>query len=231
MKEQLQPIIAAARRVQFRTQRIVYGGSYVERTFTRYFETNHWNGDVSVSGKGSNLEQTEAIREQLPLLIKRYGIKSMLDIPCGDYFWMKKTPLELDQYIGADIVGSLIEGNNEQYAETGKVFAKLDAMSDQLSEVDLIFCRDGLVHFSEADVVKTLRNFKRSQSTYLLTTTFSARRRNIPIETGGWRPLNLEIPPFNLPLPLTRIDEQCTEEDGKWSDKNLALWRLSDIHV
>lgn len=231
MREQFRPIMAAARQVQYRAGRIVHGEQYVERTFTKYYNTNRWRGEVSVSGSGSSLEQTTAVREQLPILIKGYGVKSMLDIPCGDYLWMKEVPLGLDQYIGADIVGSMVDENNKRYAESGKSFLKLDAINDNLPEVDLIFTRDCLVHFSKTDVLRALRNFKRSGAMYLLTTTFTDRERNKRIETGGWRPLNLEIPPFNLPSPLTYIDEHCTEAKGKWSDKNLALWRLSDIQV
>ena len=39
----------------------------------------------SFSGTGSNLDQTKEIIKKLPILIKNYKIKSILDIPCGDF--------------------------------------------------------------------------------------------------------------------------------------------------
>lgn len=37
-------------------------------------------------------------------MLKKYSIKSILDIPCGDFSWMKKIELDGIEYIGADIV-------------------------------------------------------------------------------------------------------------------------------
>lgn len=38
----------------------------------------------------------------------KYGVRSVLDIPCGDFFWFKEIKLDLDSYIGGDIVAPLI---------------------------------------------------------------------------------------------------------------------------
>jgi hypothetical protein len=64
---------------------------------------------------------------------------------------------------------------------------------------------------------------------YLLTTHYASDRANDDICTGRWRPLNLTRPPFNFPPPLFVIDEECTEADGRYKDKRLALWRLEDL--
>ena len=50
------------------------------------------------------MEQTQNILEELPNVIKKYNIKSILDIPCGDFFWMKEHNFKDVNYIGADIV-------------------------------------------------------------------------------------------------------------------------------
>lgn len=54
--------------------------------FTDIYKGNKWHDNESFSGSGSNLEQTKAIREILPELINNLSIKTMLDIPCGDFF-------------------------------------------------------------------------------------------------------------------------------------------------
>jgi hypothetical protein len=41
--------------------------------------------------------------------------------------------------------------------------------------------------------------------------------------------MNLERKPFNFPEPVERIDEKCTEAGGQFSDKHIAIWRVSDL--
>ena len=43
-----------------------------------------WGSDESGSGIGSELGATEALREYLPGLFKRLGVRKVLDAPCGD---------------------------------------------------------------------------------------------------------------------------------------------------
>ena len=71
--------------------------------------------------------------------------------------------------------------------------------------------------------------FQDQLTAYLLATTFVEHRINLDIETGGWRPLNMERPPFGFPAPLRAIDEKCLHTGGIYADKRLALWRLADI--
>src|SRR5205807_10282857 len=104
-----------------------------------------------------------------------------------------------------------------------------DIVRDDLPQSDVILCRDCLVHFSLDDVSAALRNFKRSRSHYLLTTTFIEFPENLDIETGGGRQLNLQRSPFNFPPPKEMIDEKCLHTGGIYADKRLALWDLEDI--
>jgi hypothetical protein len=199
------------------------------RVFFDIYSNNAWGGAESRSGSGSSLEQTKTIREQLPTIIRNLGVKSFLDIPCGDFYWMKQVRLGVDEYIGADIIGQLIEQNHARYTTQNRRFIVLDIMKDQLPPVDLIFSRDCLVHFSFRDICRTIGNIKRSNSKYLLTTTFTAQDRNTDIATGEWRPLNLQLPPFNFPKPIVVINENCTEVDGRYPDKSLGLWQIANI--
>jgi hypothetical protein len=220
--------------------------------FQEIYVTNAWGSDDSLSGHGSDLQQTKAIREILPILLGELDVRSMLDVPCGDFHWMRMLKMDID-YIGADVVSDLIALNNDRYGNDRRHFQHLDISNDQLPRVDLIFCRDLLVHFSFSDALRTIRNIKRSGATYLLTTTFTDRKIHNDIETGQWRVINLQLPPFNFPPPLRLIKENCTEKgmdvksqglgnwmhklrqkrrmlSGKaWADKSLGLWRLSDL--
>jgi SAM-dependent methyltransferase len=199
------------------------------RVFLDIYSKNSWGGAESRSGSGSSLEQTKTIREQLPTIVAKFGVKSFLDIPCGDFYWMKQVRLDVDEYIGADIIGPLVERNRSLHTTKNRKFTVLDIMKDPLPAVDLIFSRDCLVHFSYRDICRTIRNIKRSNARYLLTTTFTAQDQNTDIATGEWRPLNLQLPPFNFPDPIVVINENCTELGGRYPDKSLGLWQIAKI--
>jgi hypothetical protein len=200
----------------------------VDVIFTEIFHGNKFGGTESASGPGSDVYQTRVVRDELPIVIYDYDVHKMLDIPCGDFHWMKHVNMKGVDYTGADIVTDLIR-QNSHYETSNIHFCTLDLIKDRLPKVDLVFCRDCLVHLSDRDAIRALRNIFDSGSNYLLTTTFTRRQRNHNIATGQWRPLNLEVIPFCLSSPLKVINEGCTEEDGAYSDKSLGLWRIADI--
>ena len=200
----------------------------ISEIFTDIYHTNYWRGEGSRSGSGSELNQTEEIRRQLPPLIEELGVSTMLDVACGDFHWMKELELGAD-YIGADVVTEMITRNQAEYGNEQRRFTTLDVTKDHLPRVDLVFCRDALVHFPAESLFAALDNLKRSGSKYLLTTTFTTRSENPDIDWGLWRPLNLQKVPFEFPEPLKIINEKCTEGNGAWEDKSLGLWRLQDL--
>jgi hypothetical protein len=195
--------------------------------FDGIYKTNYWRGE-SRSGEGSDLVQTAIIREVLPSLLKSLDAKSMLDIPCGDYYWMQHVDLPVS-YIGADIVQQVVKINNGKYSDAQHKFLHLDVCTDKLPQVDLIFARDLLVHLSYDDIRRAIQNMKGSGATWLLTTTFTRCDPNFDIQTGEWRTLNLQLTPFNFPEPVKIINEGCTQFNGDYSDKNLGLWKLQDL--
>jgi SAM-dependent methyltransferase len=199
-----------------------------QQIFARMYTRNSWGNIESVSGDGSDLRQTKAIRRKIAALVEELSIRTMLDAPCGDFHWMQHVRLRLDEYIGADVVPDLIEENSRQYGSATRRFVVLDICQDQLPAVDLILCRDCLVHLPLQSAVRAVRNFARSGSRYLLATTYPGLvARNKPLLiTGNWRPLDLTLPPFSFPPPLRLINEQTTEPDD-FREKSLGLWSLA----
>lgn len=198
-------------------------------TFANIYQSNGWSGEESISGPGSDLDQTRVICVKIPELISELGIRTMLDAPCGDLHWIKNVELGVAEYIGGDIVPALVESNSARFAGTNRSFRVMNLISDPLPKVDLVFCRDCLVHLPLREAAEALRNIKRSGSEYLLTTTFPATRSNAEVIRGLWRPLNLTLPPFRFPPPLRLINEGCTEQGGIFKDKSLGLWRVDDL--
>jgi hypothetical protein len=194
--------------------------------FTSKYVRNGWGSIESKSGYGSELKQTEKLLKDLPLLFKKYDIKVILDIPCGDFNWMKHIDYDFESYVGADIVDELIKSNTRNFNQYGS-FRVLNIIKDDLPKVDLIFCRDCLVHFSYEDIFAALENIRKSGAKYLLTTTYP-EHKNRNILTGDWRQLNLMDEPFNLPLPIELLNEGSREPGAK-GDKSLGLWTIKSI--
>lgn len=206
----------------------------MEEIFNKIYNENIWNDPFSRSGPGSNLFQTQKIRIAVPAIIEKYGAKSFLDIPCGDFFWMKEIQPRLSKilnsYIGGDIVEDLVTINTRQFSDKKFRFGLFDIQHSPLPMVDIVFCRDCFVHFSYQDILTAINNIKKSHSKYLLTTTFP-ERKNRNIITGAWFPINLEKFPFYFPKPLEIIEEDCTEYNRAYIDKSIALWEIKRIPI
>jgi hypothetical protein len=207
----------------------IYSRKPIKDVFSDIYSNQGWGKLNSVSGAGSDLIQTAKVREKIPILIREFYIKSLLDAPCGDFYWLKEVQLNLDRYIGADIVSKLVIENQQKYGNEYRRFLQLDITGDQLPQVDLILCRDCLVHLSFKNITLAIKNFKQSSSTYLLTTTYPGLlQQNKDITTGDWRPIDLQLPPFNFPKPIKLINEATTEV-GDHREKSLGLWKLENI--
>jgi hypothetical protein len=199
--------------------------------FSEIYEKNIFGGGLSRSGEGSDLLQTAIIRHEIPKLLKQLEIKILIDAPCGDWYWMRKVDLPVEQYIGIDIVDKLVEKNNSAFGNSKIFFQVMNLTNGDLPKSDLIFSRDCLVHLSFTDALKIIANFKRSGAKYLLTTTFTSREKNEDLGDGFWRPLNKQLAPFNFPNPIRLINEGCTEGNNLFADKCLGLWLLQDIDL
>jgi hypothetical protein len=197
--------------------------------FRQSYEQNLWGGAESVSGPGSSLSQTARIRAALPALCSRLGVTTLLDVPCGDFHWMSQVALPGIRYIGGDLLPEVVAANTARYGTAARTFLELDLTRHELPPADLLLCRDCLVHLSFADITRVLRGLTRAPVTWLLTTTFPDERDNQDIRTGDWRPLNLARAPFDFPPPVELLNEGCTEQDGRFADKSLGLWRIGDL--
>jgi hypothetical protein len=197
--------------------------------FRDIYQRHHWSGSASPSGAGAGPEQTTELRRSLPALLSELGVATLLDLPCGDYSWMRTIELPAIRYIGADLLPEIVEPLAAAFGDHRREFRVLDLTRDRLPPADLLLCRDCLVHLSYADIRRALSNVAQSGIPYVLTTTFPDGDANEDIVTGDWRVLDLERAPFHLPPPGRILNEGCTEGDGAFADKSLGLWRAADL--
>ena len=83
---------------------------------------------------------------------------------------MQHVALDVD-YTGVDVVPELVMENQKQHGTARRRFVVLDATRDPLPALDLIICRDLLIHLSTADCW-ALGNFAGTGSRLLLTSHF-----------------------------------------------------------
>ncbi len=197
--------------------------------FHNIYNNEGFRGTESLSGAGSTLFLTRIIRRELPLLFSRLNIKSIVDVPCGDFHWMQHVNLTGIDYTGGDVVSPLAESNQYKYGSNSRSFQHIDLLAGPIPKRDLVFCRDCLVHLPLNDIKAAITNIKHSGSKWLLTTTFTETNINIELKGLNWRPINLTLPPFNFPPPTELINEKCTEAGGLFGDKCLGLWPIDNL--
>lgn len=197
--------------------------------FARIYSTNLWSDPDSRSGVGSSLDSTRAVRSKLPSALKDLDTRVLLDVPCGDFGWMQRVELGGIEYIGGDIVPSIVAENQRRYASETRRFIELDLTRDQLPDADVLLCRDCFVHLSYANIAAALANIARSNIRFVLMTSFPGRGDNHDIMDGDWRPLDFQAPPFSFPPPRLTIVEECEEENGAYADKSLVAWSVGDL--
>ena len=201
----------------------------MRRIFSAIHSTGAWGEAESTSGPGSTRARAASFLPDLIALTQSLRVGTLLDAPCGDFHWVAPLADAVDHYVGVDVVPALVTTNRRQFSSPRRQFLCRDICRHRLPAADLILCRDALVHLSEHDIAAALQNLRRTGAEYLLTTTFVGERENPNIETGAWRPLNLQGRPFCFPAPLALIDERCQHTGGAYADKRLGLWRFNAI--
>ncbi|KAA1244135.1 class I SAM-dependent methyltransferase [Aquimarina sp. RZ0] len=206
--------------------------SSVENVFVKIYTSKYWNYGESVSGPGSSIKQTKNIIEGINQVVAKLDISRVLDIPCGDFNWISYIDFSKIRYIGGDIVEELILKNRKKYKTDRIDFYKIDLLEDNLPSSDLLITRDCFVHFSYGHIYQSLLNIKKSDCKYLMSTTFVKHTINYDIVTGDWRPINLEIPPFDFPKPIMIIPEHIEQGfEREYKGKSLAIWKIEDLDL
>ncbi|WP_294606324.1 class I SAM-dependent methyltransferase [uncultured Roseovarius sp.] len=203
------------------------------------FEDRDWSagGKWPVSGFGSTLENTERLRAALPDLFRRYKIKTFVDAPCGDWFWMQHVDLDRVQYIGADISSQIIEANKTNHSGPNRTFLHLDITSDPLPDGDLLMCRDCLFHLKTWLRWEFFRNFAKSNNKYLLTTVVQTPQNRNLRNNGKFAAFNPMNEPYNFPKPKEIIPEtadhldieEMTKENTEYRHRASFLWSRKQI--
>jgi hypothetical protein len=188
--------------------------------FTEIYQANGWNDRESRSGPGSRRDSgsvADTIRA-LEWIVRDHAIRSMADIPCGDFNWM---PLFLNRhpdlaYRGYDIVPEMIAANRAAHPD--RSFEVLDILTQVPAKADLVLCKDLLNHLKDRHVPRALANIRASGARWLLASNnFGAANRAFRVSSLiDSRRLDITGPRFGYPKPV-------------WHTHYLGLWRVADL--
>jgi hypothetical protein len=215
----------------FLDKRNVASRETLKERFTLIYDKNMWGSRESISGSGSTLLMTSAIRTELPLLISKFRIQSIFDAPCGDFNWMKSVDLTDVTYVGADIVEGLINDLNCSYKSSNLKFVCLDITKDPFPKSDLMLNRDCLFHLSYQDILSLLENYVNSDIQYFLSTSHvnNGEFFNHDIESGDFRLIDLFQEPFCF--PNESLFEITEPGEGGNPARKLCLWDRAQVVV
>lgn len=182
------------------------------------------------NGPGSTISASTAVRQALPSFIQTYDTESILDVPCGDWNWMQYVDLDGIDYTGWDSEQQFIDRNAERWPQ--HTFERVNILRVRtLPNVDLILCRDFLIHVPNDYALKVIDKFIDSGSRFLLTTTHPGADNTVRVRDENGhdnRPgyfcwdIDLDVEPFNLkPARIARIEEASHQE--------LALYDLAHV--
>jgi SAM-dependent methyltransferase len=195
--------------------------------FDRIYRTNAWRGRQSRSGPGSDAAATSQVARDIVELVTDLGVKTVLDVGCGDGYWMP----ELPGYMGIDVSREAIATSRRLHPDRIYIVCAVgDVRVRDLAPFDLVISRDAMQHLPLDEGLKLLDGILATRSSWLLASTF-VDGANIDVVAGeAYRP-NLAIRPFGLGDPERTIIDGYSYDPGVTNlrdpGKVLGLWRLA----
>jgi hypothetical protein len=126
--------------------------------FRQAYLRNWWGGASSKSGQGSEGKFAEQKIAILQEIIANYQVTSLLDIGCGDCYWMREILPLLGRYHGTDVVKWLVKSNAKAYGSATTTFQWIDLSNPdeqkqlKVKQVDLITCLDVFGHLLNHEI-------------------------------------------------------------------------------
>ena len=212
------PVVRWVRRLKSERHYRRYAGRGPQEIFTYVYRNRLWGaaeGEVFRSGTGSLAEHSRAYEDYVVSLARRTGIRSILDIGCGDFQVSGRILERLNpevRYIGVDVVPELIGHNRERHGGARIRFEALGA-DDPYPEADLVIIRQVLQHNDNRAVSAILERARRAGRWLVIAehVPLDPKTPNLDIRTGHETRIDrgsglfVDLPPFGLPVEETRM--------------------------
>lgn len=121
--------------------------------------------------------------------------KTVLDVGCGDGWASAGIELGDAAYLGIDPVDSIVEYCREMHIVGNRQFLPVDAITQLLPDADLVLLKEVTQHLSDASVLALIEKLRRYPAVLHCSALSPG---DFAAVDGGYRPVCLEMPPFNL---------------------------------
>lgn len=179
-----------------------------EQILTNIYEKNIWDRG---SGLGSSYNYNKQYIIFLENFIKQNNIKNIIDLGCGDWQFSQHIDWSNVNYVGLDLVDSLIKKNNEDYKQNNIKFYKADihqieGIFQYLGrENQLILIKDVLQHWTDKEIINWLDKLLKLDFKFALITSGwkhyrQPEKNNFPRDINNkysYAPLDFNKKPFN----------------------------------
>jgi len=164
--------------------------------FEQIYANNEWGRG---SGEGSLAINNRGYASFLESFLEDRRIESVVDLGCGDWQFSRHVRWGAARYHGFDIVPSVVSRNNDLYARDGVAFTSYSGDFSELPTTDLLIAKDVLQHWSNESIARFLPILPRYKYALLTNCVNPAGETiNSNVEDGGFRYLDLRLPPFGL---------------------------------
>ena len=191
-----------------------FSGLSNAEVFEKIYEEKRWgNSDIENRkySSGDGTRDNEIVGQYIDavtvFLSKQEGLKSGLDLGCGDFSVGVAFCNLFKDYQAMDVAKNVIKENKTIYKSKNVSFSVLDLTSGQIPSTDVILVRQVLQHLSNDEIKKFTENIEGKFHHLIVTESLSKSlffRSNKDINTGPGIRIHkksgvvLEDNPFNL---------------------------------
>jgi len=163
------PVRLLSRRVRRRIAYLTQPQRSPREVFSRIYAENLWGTGKPVgndlyafySGPGSEESAARPYADCVRRFIEEQGIRSVVDLGCGDFRVGRLIANPGIDYIGVDIVEPVITENTARFSSERIQFRCLDVIADAIPDGELILLREVLQHLSNEQVVAILAKLRK----------------------------------------------------------------------
>ena len=178
---------------------LAYGQNTTEKIFTHIYSLGTWD-ESGFSLSGSQVEITREYMAYLQEFLRENEIRTVVDLGCGDWAFSRYIDWEGIDYLGIDIVRSVIERNQDLFSKPNIQFIYADVLNMDLPEGDLLLCKDVFQHLPNQAILQILQQAGKYKhcliTNYVDRRTLSSTNRDITV--GNYHPIDLSKPPFSV---------------------------------
>ena len=184
-------------------------GSTKEQIFDEIYRQQCWGSSPDgklYSGSGTYDPSVDQYLQYVTGFIEQHGIRSIVEIGCGDFAIGRQYAARVDSYLGIDASSIVVRSNQEQFATDKISFRHADAASTDLAPADLCIIRQVLQHLDNKSIAAILRKVALHKYTLITEHLPSAeflvspnmdKRSGPDIRIAFNSGVYLEQPPFN----------------------------------